>query len=156
VFGESESDRHASSNDDQRINGYLAFHGGLRAFLRTWPSGALDWSCDVVGDVGTIRSTGNGANFEWLTMSPDWVVTSRNVPRPQRFQSPGVNAFNDLIDAMFTGRPPICSGEDGRAALEIAIALRDSHRRGGVRVQMPIVDRTQGIRSEDVIRSQSP
>lgn len=153
VFGESESDSHASSEDDHRLNGYLAFRGGIRAFLRTWPSGALDWSCDVVGERGTIRSTGNGANFEWLTMSPDWVVTSRNLPRPQRFRSPGVNSFYDLLEAMETGRQPICSGEDGRAALEVAIALRESHRLGGCRVNLPIADRSLGIRSADVIRS---
>lgn len=154
VFGESESDEAANANDDHGVNGYLAFRNGSRAFLRTWPSGALDWSCDVVGEKGTIRSTGNGANFEWLTMTPDWVVTSRNLPRPQRFNSPGVNALSDLIDAMNTGRDPICSGHDGRAALEIAIALRQSHREGGRRIDLPIVDRSLGIRSLDVIRSQ--
>jgi predicted dehydrogenase len=154
VFGESDSDSNANSDDDHRLNGYLAFRGGIRAFLRTWPSGALDWSCDVVGERGTIRSTGNGANFEWLTMTPDWVVSSRNLPRPQRFRSPGVNAFYDLIECMETGNAPVCSGEDGRAALEIAIALRESHRLGGCRVDLPVSDRSLGIRSADVIRSQ--
>jgi hypothetical protein len=32
-------------------------------------------------------------------------------------------------------------GEDGRQALEIAIALRESHRRGGVKVNLPLEDR---------------
>jgi predicted dehydrogenase len=153
VFGESESTEHAQSDDDHRLNGYLAFGNGIRAFLRTWPSGALDWSCDVVGDRGTIRVTGNGANFEWLTMSDDWVVSSRNLPRPQRFRSPGVNAFLDLVEAIEQGRDPICSGTDGRAALEVAVAMRESHRQGGIRIPLPIADRTLGIRSADVLRT---
>jgi len=156
VFGESESDAAAAGDDDHRLNGYLAFRNGARAFLRTMPSGALDWSCDVIGDRGTIRVTGNGANFEWLTMSKDWVVTSRALPRPQRFKSPGVMAFLDLLDAIEIGRKPVCSGADGRAALEIAVAMRESHRRGGVRVDLPLDDRSLGIRSADVMRGDLP
>ena len=39
----------------------------------------------------------------------------------------------------------VLSGEDGRHDLEVAIALRESPRRGGVRVDLPITDRSQKI-----------
>lgn len=40
------------------------------------------------------------------------------------------------------GQEQICPGEFGREALEIAIALRESHRRGNVRVDLPLDDRS--------------
>ena len=46
----------------------------------------------------------------------------------------GLTIVDDIVNAIETGRPPKCTGEDGRQALEIAIALRESHRRGGVKV----------------------
>jgi hypothetical protein len=45
---------------------------------------------------------------------------------------------------------------DGRDALEIAIAMRESHRRGGVRVDLPIEDRGLLIRSLEAIRGDLP
>ena len=40
------------------------------------------------------------------------------------------------------GRETVAPGEYGREALEIAIALRESHRRGGARVDLPLRDRS--------------
>ena len=53
----------------------------------------------------------------------------------------GLTIVDDIVNAIETGRPPKCTGEDGRQALEIAIALRESHRRGGVKVNLPLEDR---------------
>ena len=44
----------------------------------------------------------------------------------------GLTVIDDIINTIGNGGSPKCSGEDGRAALEVAIALRESHRRGGV------------------------
>ena len=40
------------------------------------------------------------------------------------------------------GTAPLCPGEYGREALEIAIGLRESHRRGGAKVELPLADRS--------------
>ena len=40
--------------------------------------------------------------------------------------------------------------EDGRAALETALALRESHRRGGIKVRLPLEDRSLGILSSEI------
>jgi hypothetical protein len=40
------------------------------------------------------------------------------------------------------GEERICPGEFGREARGIAIALRESHRRGHVRVDLPLEDRS--------------
>jgi hypothetical protein len=68
----------------------------------------------------------------------------------------GLTIVDDLVNAIETGQHPRCSGRDGRDALEIAIAMRESHRRGGVRVDLPIEDRGLLIRSLEAIRGDLP
>ena len=68
----------------------------------------------------------------------------------------GVRLVHDLIAALETGKRPNCGGEDGRAALEIAIGLRESHRRGICRVDLPLPDRTLAIRSAETLAGDLP
>ena len=75
---------------------------------------------------------------------------------PARVQGTGLTVIEDLIESMETGRQPRASGEDGRASLETAIALRESHRRGGVRVSLPIEDRSLAIRSAETLHGDMP
>lgn len=158
VFGEMESDEKAASDDDLMGNGYLAFDNGARAFVRTCPIGGANWEFEVVGERGRIRSLANGADFEWWQVSGGGrAEPSRRVfPRPQRIQSPGVRAIQDLISCLESGKEPNCTGEDARAALEVAIALRESHRRGGARVDLPLADRSLRMLSAETLRGDLP
>ncbi len=157
VFGEAESDELAISDDDLRMNGYLAFRNGVRCFIRTWPAGAAsEWSVDIAGETGTLRASANGGDIEWWSVVEKGMPVRRPIPRPQRILSPGVNAVHDFIAAIETGKKPECAGEDGVAALEVAIALRESHRLGGRRVELPLVDRSLGIRSAETLRGDLP
>ena len=56
-------------------------------------------------------------------------------------QASGLAIVEDLVSAINGGPAPQCSGEDGRDALEVAIAMRESHRRGGDRVSLPLANR---------------
>ena len=58
--------------------------------------------------------------------------------------------------ALDSGKEPKCSGEDGRAALEIAIAMRESHRQGGRRIDLPLDDRGLMIRSAETLHGDLP
>lgn len=49
-----------------------------------------------------------------------------------------VEAFVEAVDK---GTPALCSGADVAKALELAIAVRESHRRGIVKVELPLADR---------------
>ena len=40
------------------------------------------------------------------------------------------------------GKETSCSGEDGRAALEAALAFHHSHLAGGAKISLPLVDTT--------------
>ena len=63
-------------------------------------------------------------------------------PWPKNTQGSGLSTVEDLVNSIETGQAPLCSGEDGLKALEIAIAMRESHRRGGARVTLPLEDRS--------------
>ena len=162
VFGEMESDERAAGDADLMGNGYLAFDNGVRAFVRTWPSGGAEWEFEVVGQAGRLRSLANTREIEWWQVQATasngrWQEPVRRLfPRPQRIQSPGVRAVLDLVQCLETGKTPECSGEDGRAALEVAIALRESHRRGGRRVDLPLADRALAIRSAETLQGDLP
>lgn len=156
VFGEAESDELASSDDDLRMTGYIAFEDGVRCFIRSWPSGAGDWTVDVIGETGALKATANGSDIEWWRPISKGTMARGPIPRPQRILSPGVNAVYDIIAAIETGKKPECAGIDGVKALECAIALRESHRQGGRRVDLPLVDRSLGIRSAETLRGDLP
>ena len=44
----------------------------------------------------------------------------------------------------------------GRAALEVAVGLRESHRRGGAKVDLPLADRNLGIQSIEIANDDVP
>lgn len=52
------------------------------------------------------------------------------------------NNIKWMVESLETGTPPKCSGDDLRKALEIVIAMRESHRRGHVPVRLPLEDRS--------------
>jgi predicted dehydrogenase len=154
LFGEMESDEAAESENDLMGNGYLAFANGARAFLRGMPTGPALWEFDVIGSEARVRLINNNAAVEYTVMATDGrshrkVPMQSAFPLPTTIEATGVTIVRDLINAIETGNDPRCSGEDGRAALEIAIALRESHRRGGIKVRLPLEDRELGILSSE-------
>jgi predicted dehydrogenase len=159
VFGEMESDARAAGDDDLMGNGYLAFDNGVRAFVRMWPSGPAEWEFDVIGEQGRLRGLANGRLFEWWRLEgggrrPELV--QQLMPRPQRLASPGVLAVHDLVACLESDKQPTCSGDDGLAVLELAIALRQSHRQGGRRIDLPLADRQLLIRSAETLHGDLP
>ena len=161
VFGEMESDAKAQSDDDLMGNGYLVFENGTRAFMRGTQTGTASWEFDIIGTKGRVRSGANGADFEYL-QNVEGGLRGRGVParspfpQPARPEGQGITVISDLIEAIENNRPARCSGSDGRAALEVAIALRESHRQGGVRINLPIEDRTLKILSSETQADHTP
>ena len=173
VFAEMESDEAAAGDIDLAGNGYLAFANGARGYYRSTPSGAAGWEFDVIGERARVRVMDSIGKCQLLRLQPpadDAPYATRSLssraktplaveypyPWPVRMQGMGLTIVADLVNAIETGQPPRCSGRDGRDALEVAIAMRESHRRGGVRVDLPIEDRGLLIRSLEAIRGDLP
>ena len=56
-------------------------------------------------------------------------------------EEPMVTMYRRLVHAMETDTQPPSSGEEGRFAFEMIIAIYQSHREGGRRVEIPLADR---------------
>lgn len=58
-----------------------------------------------------------------------------------------IAAIEELIACVEHGRDSRSSGHDGRAALELALAVYHSHANGGARVRLPLGDRERAVQS---------
>ena len=149
VFGEVESES-LDGNKDFRANGYLAFTNGARGYLRSMDCGAGNWNIEVLGEKARFLSSGDTEVLEFekvgKKVSGDFTGNVKiPFPQPARFQGMGLSIIDDLIHGIETGSSPRCSGRDGLAALEIAIALRESHLSGNKKIMLPVKDRNLGI-----------
>ena len=140
VFGHITSDEAAASDDDPQGNGYLQYANGVQGFVADDGRVARpDWDIEVIGTKGRLRSLNNGEQTEFWKLVPSGLEgrgtePARHIfPLPTSNENANVRCVRDLIACIETGKEPNCSGEDGRHALEIALALRESHRRGGER-----------------------
>lgn len=169
VFGEMESNEAAAGDNDLMGNGYLAYDNGARGFVRSTPVGSTaSWEIDVICERGRLICRES---------PPEWTVVREEageapgagsrrrrqglpvrypIPWPARMQGTGLTIIEDVVSAIETGRPPKCSGDDGLAALETAIALRESHRRGGVKVHLPLKDRSLLVHSTETLHGDTP
>jgi len=69
-----------------------------------------------------------------------WTLAEDELPPPAWEGTPILNAARDLVSCIESGREPRSSGQDGRAALEVIMALYQSQRQGTTRVELPFAD----------------
>ncbi len=162
VAGEAESDEAVADDEDFAGNGYFVCHNGVRGLFRGMHTGGLELSYDITGTDGMIRFMDDSRSPE-LWRLEDGVAGQRGPTPACHFFRPGhdprpagVNVLYDLMNCIETGEDSRCSGEDAREALEIAVAVRESHRKGGGRVDLPLGDRSLGIVSREVLVSELP
>lgn len=121
----------SESDADSSFAALLAFEGGLRAAItHHYHAIAISpqWETDIYGADGVIRMH-TGENLDIITPKRTW----REDAGPDRRFNEEVAAFLDAIEG---NGGIIPSGEDGRAALEIALAIVASHATGqAIKVQ---------------------
>ena len=145
VLGNMDSDDDAAGESDLRGSGYIVYENGVHAFLnsRSESDGGFQWTHEFIGDSGRIVSRNAHAQFELWTTDPDTGGSvMRQFPNPWYPRSSMVDAIEGVCRAIEAGEERICPGEFGREALEVAIALRESHRREHIRVDLPLADRS--------------
>lgn len=163
VSGEMESDEKAQGDNDLAGNGTLHFDNGADAYVRSMACGAGNGTYDVIGTQGRLLATHDAEEVQfWRMAKPD--LPGRRRAEPVRYSFPPISGtatanarlVQDLLVCIETGKEPNCNGEAGRQALEIAIAMRESHRRGGSRVALPLSDRSLRINSSDALSGDEP
>ena len=165
VVGDAELDE-ANPDNDFSGAGLIRFPGNVRGYVRAYDNGPNESSHDIVGTGGMVRIINDARSIQIWTayeasesdrqLRERYSFVRSHFPPPVRRHSGGVNAVYDLIHCIESGDDPRCSGEDAREALEIAIAIRESERRGNQPVDLPFADRGARIISGEVVRSELP
>ena len=81
-----------------------------------------------------MRAIADAEEVEFWKLSPATLPGRRQdparhvFPRPITTDTANVRTVRDIVRSLETGREPLCSGKAARQALEIAIAIRESHR----------------------------
>ena len=147
VTGHMDDDAAVSADGDLAGSGYVVYESGVRAFLNSHVP-ANTWSLEFLCERGRIVSRNHHASFELWSQEAGAdnrdlrYDVQRMFPYPWRPRSSMVDAIEGVARSIEAGRETVAPGEYGREALEIAIALRESHRRGGARVDLPLQDRS--------------
>jgi predicted dehydrogenase len=123
---------------------HRARHGASRRFALA-----------VYGSRGVVVTGTGSLPPVWFLDDPSWYpgaskaawqeVTSAGVGKPETLKAPGLGPGNvwivkDLIEAIEKDRQPRGSMYDGRAALEMILAVYESHRQNAV-VALPLKER---------------
>jgi predicted dehydrogenase len=142
VFGQMDDEEAAAGDEDLGGSGLIGYENGVLGVInshaprQTW---ALEFNCER----GRIISRNAHAWFElWGQEDSETGEVQRQFPFPWRPRSSVVDAIEGVARSIEAGVEEVCPGEFGREALEIGIAMRESHRRGGVRVDLPVEDRS--------------
>jgi len=120
---------------------YIRFANGTEAYVVPTPSlHEYELTCTK----GYLRSMNNG--LRWMLRKPipgkpGVVWEEADFPEFEK-TSPTVRCIQDLIAAIETGRPSLGNVNIAHKTMEISMALVESHRHRGARVDLPIADRS--------------
>lgn len=140
--------------NDPNIDGVVAFQNGTTVVLQ-----AVDFQqyamfeLTILGTAGRIRLSAFGTLITYEEAKPsDRYQEYRELypqeppMRPDAKPEFLLQAVSHLIDCVEHRATPLCSGTDGRAALEGVLALRESAAAGGMRIPLPLIDSSVLIR----------
>lgn len=137
VVNPDERDGHTLSRDPQVLSASFEFDNGIRAVMTR----CAGYEFEVHGAGGKIRTRGNGSSFEAHVFDEFGRATPVAFPEWERTTG-SVNCVEDLVRAASTGSEPRGGVDLASRGLEMSIAVVESERCGGVRLRLPLGDRS--------------
>ncbi len=148
----SPRDRDSGLVMGTRAFAHYGFHGGLLGeihFIDYAKTMNMNYGVDVLGTAGqlAVRATGGLTENLWHLPRPmegtpaqllDWKLVDLT---DIGVEEPVVTMYRRMVHAIETDTQPPSSGEEGRWAFEMMMAIYQSHREGGRRVELPLADR---------------
>jgi predicted dehydrogenase len=125
---------------DPAAQGAIAFANGVMAHALLSPRPN---DIEAICEGGVLTARNGGASFELHRLERDG--ERRLVASPFPAYTPAsttLRLIEDLVRALDTGAPPRGGAAVAWANTELLFACIESHRRGGVRVPLPLPDRT--------------
>ena len=122
---------------DPLANFQIRFESGVEG----WSVPAFGWEmeAEVIGSEGSIRALNNGAGV--MLRKGEW---DEYEVRPVRIPSPNSSVaacLEDIVDARESERPSYNNIDLAHHTTEAVFAAAESHRRGGVWVDLPLENR---------------
>jgi len=107
----------------------------------------------LLGTTGRIRGTDMPTEWELWQQVPQEQGRPQSAripfPLPLNAEAHNLGAIRDILRAVETGVEPSVTGRHAAHALEIAIAFRESERRGE-RVELPLPDDSLAMHVQDL------
>ncbi|MAF09956.1 hypothetical protein CMK11_05840 [Candidatus Poribacteria bacterium] len=136
-----ERDAAGLDRDPQILGAAFEFDNGVRGAMAR----CAGYEFEVHGSRGKIRTRGNGSAFEAHVFDEHGGVTSREFPSWTRTTG-STNCVEDLVSAVNDGTQPRGGVDVAIRGQEMSMAVVESERRGGARVQLPLGDRSLYVR----------
>jgi predicted dehydrogenase len=118
-------------------SGYVRFQNGIHAYIVA----GSGYEFEVSGTKGKLRTLNNGTLCQWRRVEEPWNLLEEtpfpDVPR----ESGTVNCIKDMIEAIEIGRETLGNVGLARRSQEMIMGFIESHRQGGARVPLPLVNR---------------
>ena len=149
------------SDDDQGMGGYVRFTNGVEGFIHNKPTPKngfevlcerglfyTDWREFKVWKVKDGQRPGRLKDMEEMEGLLEDSRPFGSHYDDEGWLYPGsrnIATIQSMIDALEKGIEPRSTGDNGRKVLEMAVALRESHRRDHQPINLPIQDRSLGI-----------
>ncbi len=138
-------------DQDPTLSGEILFESGvLASVVGLDVKDYLIFEIDFYGSKGRLRLTHSGFSCEYWKVgkSPYFsgyqeLVASKS-PADLREKKMMLNAVQDIVACLKTGKQPLSTGDDGRKTLEIICAFHESWRTGN-KIALPLKNRNVGI-----------
>jgi len=117
----------------------VQFAEGKTGYLHD-PQGVVPREWRVIGTKGFLVFTEDGRPPRWGTPEGD-----KRFPEYPAKHSPTVRMVEDLLDSVETGRPCLANENISARIVELSSAAAESHLKGSVRVELPLVGRDMFI-----------
>jgi len=134
---------------DPSGSGFVRFKNGVvGSVIGSSKKEYLLFEIDLQGTRGRVIVKDNGRTFELWTPdkrrehvdfnTPNELVLE-NSPQVERGRKNSlIAAVEDVVRAVEQGKEGLCTGRDGRAALELALAFHKSSQEGGEKISLPL------------------
>lgn len=152
----SFSQNKSPNSSDPNIDGVMRFKSGTFCTIQACDVGDfLIFEMDCIGTKGRLNLTHSGFGLEYYEVKeselfsgykeifPATAPIEKDLPR--NFMA---NAVDHLVDCLKRGKPSLCSGQDGRAALELICAFHESAKADGKKISLPLVTSEIEIKSK--------